>query len=134
MAAVSTTSPRLCHSRAAASRDGPSRGEVVEVDERPVEGRSSSMQLSITEDGEGGSSLFIFKMGLTGAANSEALGTPPPLPPNANVTARAHKAVHWLGAALAKMKVKSRLRAAARSVQALTHRWTIAAAGWNFVG
>ena len=68
------------------------------------------------------------------APPAEALGTPPPLPPNANVTARAHKAVHWLGAALAKMKVKSRLRAAARSVQALTHRWTIAAAGWNFVG
>ena len=65
---------------------------------------------------------------------AEALGTPPPLPPKTNGAARAHKAVHWLGAALAKMKVKSKLRAAARSVQALTHRWTIAAAGWNFVG
>ena len=65
---------------------------------------------------------------------AEALGTPPPLPPQTNGAARAHKAVHWLGAALAKMKVNSKLRAAARSVQALTHRWTIAAAGWNFVG
>jgi hypothetical protein len=50
---------------------------MVEVDERPVEGRSSSMQLSITEDGEGGSSLFIFKMGLTGAANSTTPVSPP---------------------------------------------------------
>ncbi len=62
------------------------------------------------------------------APKTEAISTP--LPPHKIL----HNSALWLRTGLAKLQLKSKLWAAARSAQTLTRWWTVAAAGWNFVG